>query len=104
VIGFRRRPLKREQEDRKLAKKYHVEEQILRALHQAEGGAKVADIYREHGSGRSDLLRVKKYSGLRLSELRQLWQLREENAKLKRLVAHLSLDRHVLQQLVQNKL
>ena len=46
----------------------------------------------------------KKYSGLRLSELRELRQLREENAKLKRLVADLSLDRHMLQEIVQKKL
>ena len=46
----------------------------------------------------------KKYSGLGLSELRELRQLREENAKLKRLVADLSLDRHMLQEIVQKKL
>lgn len=39
-----------------------------------------------------------------LSELRELRQLREENAKLKRLVANLSLDRHVLQEIVRKKL
>jgi putative transposase len=42
--------------------------------------------------------------GLALSELRELRQLREENAKLKRLVADLSLDRHVLQEIVRKKL
>ena len=46
----------------------------------------------------------KKYAGLGLSELRELRQLREENAKLKRLVADLSLDRHVLQEIVRKKL
>jgi putative transposase len=46
----------------------------------------------------------KKYSGLGLSELRELRQLREENAKLKWLVADLSLDRHMLQEIVQKKL
>ena len=39
-----------------------------------------------------------------LSELRELRQLREENGKLKRLVADLSLDRHILQEIVQKKL
>ena len=43
----------------------------------------------------------KKYAGLVLSELRQLRQLREENAKLKWLVADLSLDRHILQEIVE---
>ena len=45
-----------------------------------------------------------KYAGLVLSELRELRQLREENAKLKRLVADLSLDRHRLQEIVRKKL
>ena len=75
-------------------KKGHTEEQILRALRPAEGGAKVADICREHGvSEATYYVWKKKYSGLGLSELRELRQLREENAKLKRLVADLSLDR-----------
>ncbi len=46
----------------------------------------------------------KKYAGLGLSELRELRQLREENSKLKRLVADLSLDRHMLQEIVRKKL
>ena len=67
-----------------MAKKGHTEEQILRALHQAEGGTKVADICREHGvSEATYYVWKKKYSGLGLSELRELRQLREENAKLK---------------------
>ncbi len=45
----------------------------------------------------------RKYAGLGLSELRELRQLREENAKLKRLAADLSLDRHMLQEIVRNK-
>ncbi len=46
----------------------------------------------------------RKYSGLGLSELRELRQLREENTKLKRLVADLSLDRQMLQEIVRKKL
>ena len=46
----------------------------------------------------------KKYAGLGLSELRELRQLREENGKLKRLVADLTLDRHILQEIVAKKL
>jgi putative transposase len=88
-----------------VAKKGHTEEQILRALHQAESGTRVADICREHGvSEATYYVWKKKYSGLGLSELRELRQLREENAKLKRLVADLSLDRHMLQEIVQKKL
>jgi putative transposase len=46
----------------------------------------------------------RKYAGLGLSELRGLRQLREEKAKLKRLVADLSLDRHMLQEIVRKRL
>src|SRR5271155_4738010 len=81
-------------EDPKVAKKGHSEEQILRALRQAEGGTRVADICREHGiSEATYYIWKKKYSGLGLNELRELRQLRDENGKLKRLVADLSLDR-----------
>jgi putative transposase len=102
VTGWRRGPLVREQE---VAKKGHSEEQILRALHQAESGTRISDICREHGvSEATYYVWKKKYSDLGLSELRELRQLREENAKLKRLVADLSLDRHMLQEIVQKKL
>ena len=82
----------------------HTEEQILRALRQAESGTKVADICREHGLSETYYVWKKKYSGLGLEELRELRQLREENSKLKRLVADLSLDRHMLQEIVRKKL
>jgi hypothetical protein len=59
----------------------------------------------KHGiSQQSFYLWKKKYAGLGLSELRELRQLREENGKLKRLVADLSLDRHILQEIVAKKL
>ena len=88
-----------------MPKKGHSEEQILRALRQAEAGTKVSEICREHGiSDATFYIWKKKYAGLGLSELRELRQLRDENAKLKRLVADLSLDRHILQEIVQKKL
>ena len=88
-----------------MAKKGHTEEQILRALRQAEGGTRVAEICREYGVSEATFyVWKKKYSGLALNELRELRQLREENAKLKRLVADLSLDRHILQEIVAKKL
>jgi putative transposase len=88
-----------------MPKKGHSEEQILPALRQAEGGTRVSEICREHGiSDATFYIWKKKYSGLGLSELRELRQLREENGKLKRLVADLSLDRHILQEIVQKKL
>ncbi len=79
-----------------MSKRGHTEEQILRALHQAEGGTRISDICREHGiSEATYYVWKKKYAGLGLSELRELRQLREENAKLKRFVADLAFDNPV---------
>jgi putative transposase len=88
-----------------MAKKGHSEEEILHVLREAESGETVVEVCRKHGiSQQSFYLWKKKYSGLGLSELRELRQLREENNKLKRLVADLSLDRHILQEIVAKKL
>lgn len=88
-----------------MAKRGHSEEAILRVLREAESGETVVEICRKHGiSQQTFYLWKKKYAGLGLSELRELRQLREENAKVKRLVADLSLDRHVLQEIVAKKL
>ncbi len=84
-----------------MAKRGLSEEEILRVLREAESGTTVVEVCRKHGiSQQSFYLWKKKYSGLGLSELRELRQLREENGKLKRLVADLSLDRHILQEIV----
>jgi putative transposase len=88
-----------------MAKRGHSEEEILRVLREAESGDSVVEVCRKHGiSQQTFYLWKKKYAGLGLSELRELRQLRDENAKLKRLVADLSLDRHVLQEIVAKKL
>jgi putative transposase len=58
----------------------------------------VAEVCREHGVGESTFYKWKsKYGGLEVSEARRLKQLEEENAKLKRLVADLTLDKKALQ-------
>ena len=88
-----------------MAKRGHSEEAILRVLREAESGETVVEVCRRNGiSQQTFYLWKKKYAGLGLSELRELRQLREENGKLKRLVADLSLDRHVLQEIVAKKL
>jgi len=88
-----------------MGKRGHSEVEILRVLREAESGDTVVEICRKHGiSQQTFYLWKKKYAGLGLNELRELRQLREENAKLKRLVADLSLDRHVLQEIVAKKL
>ena len=88
-----------------MGKRGHSEEEILRVLREAEAGDTVVEICRTHGiNQQSFYLWKKKYAGLGLQELRELRQLRDENAKLKRLVADLSLDRHILQEIVAKKL
>ena len=70
-----------------------------------ESGTNLAEICREVGiSEQTFYVWKRKYAGLGLIELRELRQLREENTKLKRLVADLSLDRHMLQEIVRKKL
>jgi putative transposase len=87
-----------------MAKRGHTEEEILRVLREAEAGTTVVEIGRKHGiSQQAFYLWKKKYAGLGLRELRELRQLRDENGKLKRLVADLSLDRHIRQEIVAKK-
>jgi putative transposase len=87
-----------------MPRKGHSEEQIVYALRQAEGGKKVGDICREMGvSPQAFHSWKRRYAGLGLSELRELRQLREENRKLKTLVADLTLDKHILQEVLSKK-
>jgi len=88
-----------------MPKKGHSEEQIIGALKQYESGEKVVDICRRLGVSQASFYTWKKqYSGMGVQELRELRQLREENSRLKRLVADLSLDRQILQEIVSKKL
>jgi putative transposase len=73
-------------------------------LKQAEAGAAVGDLCRQVGISEQTFYRWKKaYGGMLLSEARELKQLREENARLKRVVADLTLDKVMLQDVVQKK-
>ncbi len=88
-----------------MPRKGHSEEQIVTALQQAEAGEKAGEICRKMGISQATFYVWKKqYGGLSLAELRELRQLREENGRLKRLVADLSLDRQILQEIVSKKL
>lgn len=85
--------------------KRFTDEQIAYALRQAEGGTPVADVCRQLGvSEASFYLWKKKYAKLGFTEIRELRQLRDENARLKRLVADLTLDKHILGEVVRKKL
>jgi putative transposase len=82
-----------------------TDEQIAYALKQQELGTPVDEVCRKMGIAQATFFNWKKrYAGLSTSELRRLKQLEEENAKLKKLVADLSLDKAMLQDVVRRKL
>lgn len=88
-----------------MKKSKFTEEQIAFALRQAESGTTVAEVCRKMGVSEATFYNwKKKYGGLGVSELRRLKQLEEENARLKRMVADLSLDKLMLQEVIQKKL
>jgi putative transposase len=87
-----------------MPRKGHTEEKIVYALRQVEGGKKVSEVCREMGvSAQAFYSWKRRYAGLGVSELRELRQLREENQKLKVLVADLTLDKHILQDVLSKK-
>jgi putative transposase len=82
-----------------------TEQQIAYALRQAEAGTRVAEVCRKMGISQNTFYQwKKKYGGLGVSELRRLKQLEEENRQLKRMVADLSLDKQMLQDVLSKKL
>ena len=80
-------------------------EQIAHALRRAEGGVAIAEICRELGITETTFYRWKrKHHGIGTPELRELRQLRDENKRLKQVVADLTLDRSMLQDALRKKL
>lgn len=78
------------------------EEQVAFALRQAEGGTPVRDVCRQLGVSEATFyVWKKKYGHLGVSELRRLRQLEEENSRLKRVVADLTLDEHILMETIR---
>jgi len=81
------------------------EEQITYALRQVEGGTPPADVCRQLGcSEASFYIWKKRYSSLGMTEVKERRQLRDENARLKRLVADLTRDKNILSEVVRKKL
>jgi len=88
-----------------MKKSKFTDEQIAFALRQAETGTRVDDVCRQLGISEATFYNwKKKYGGLGVSELRRLKQLEEENRQLKKLVADLSLDKQMLQDVLTKKL
>lgn len=85
-------------------KKQFTNEQIIYALRQADSGTSVAEVCRKMGIVEQTFYRwKKKFAGLGVMELRRLKQLEEENQKLKTIVADLTLDKQMLQDVLRKK-
>ncbi len=88
-----------------MRKSRYTEEQMAYALRQAESGVAVVEVCRKLGVTEQTFYRWKRrFSGMGVTELRKLKQLEEENRRLKRLVADLTLDKQMLQEVVSRKL
>ena len=87
-----------------MKRKRYTDEQIAFALRQAESGTAVGEICRKMGVSEPTFHRWKKqFAGMGVAEIRRLKQLEEENTKLKRLVADLTLDKTMLQDVLRRK-
>ena len=91
-------------EEVNMARKRYSVEQIVAAVKAHENGTLIGDICRKMGISEATLYRWKKgYGGLEPDQVRELKQLREENERLKKRVAELSLDKSMLQDITRRK-
>ena len=87
-----------------MKRKRFSEEQIAFALRQADSGTTIEEICRKMGISEPTFYRWKKvYAGMGVTEIRRLKQLEDENSKLKRVVADLTLDKSMLQDVLRKK-
>jgi len=85
-----------------MSKTRHTEAAIIAVLKQVEAGRKAEDVAREAGVSKHTIYAWKaKYGGMEVSEAQEVKQLRDENARLKKLVADLSLDKDALQSVIR---
>lgn len=85
-----------------MKKSRYTEEQVIGAVKQMEAGRQAKELARELGVSEATLYAWKsKYGGLEVSEARRLRDLEQENARLKKLVADLSLDKDALQTVIR---
>lgn len=85
-----------------MKKSKFTEAQIVYAIKQSETGTRVEEICRQMGISQATFFNwKKKYGGVGVSELKKLRQLEEENYQLKKLVADLSLDKQMLQDVIK---
>jgi putative transposase len=85
-----------------MARGKHTEAQMIGALKQLEAGRKAEDVAREVGVSKHTIYAWKaKYGGMNVSEVQEAKQLRDENMRLRKLVADLSLDKEALQSVIR---
>ena len=85
-----------------MKRKRYSEEQIISILNERDAGASAADLARKHGVAEQSIHRWKsKYGGMTVSDLKRLKRLEGENLRLKRMVADLSLDKQVLEDVME---
>ena len=88
-----------------MKKSKFTEAQIIFAIKQFESGTRVDEVCRQLGISQATFFNwKKKYGSMGITELKKLRQLEEENQQLKKLVADLSLDKHMLQEVIKKKL
>ena len=87
-----------------MRKSKYTETQIITMLREHESGKKVTDICREYGISSATFFNWKsKYGGLEVNELKRLRELEEENNRLKKMYADVSMDNHILKDVISKK-
>ncbi len=82
-----------------------TETQIVKAIQEHEGGRKAEDICRELGITSAAFYKWRqRYGGLEVGELKRLKELEEENSRLKRMYAEISMENHAMKDLIAKKL
>lgn len=88
-----------------MKKSRYSEQQIIQILKEAEAGKKTADVCREYGISSATFYNWKsKYGGMEASDVKRLRELEEENRRLKKMFAELSLDHQILKEIIEKKL